>query len=104
MKRLAVGLIGTALLVAAGCARDRAVVSGDVKVAVDDEMHLSVTTGLTEAPLVEPGAAFSAITVDGQTPVFTRVRSEKKAVADVFGQGTAYVFQGESPLNGGKVL
>ena len=37
MKRLAVGLIGTALLVAAGCARDRAVVSGDVKVAVDDD-------------------------------------------------------------------
>ena len=33
MKRLAVGLIGAVLLVAAGCARDRAVVSGDVKVA-----------------------------------------------------------------------
>ena len=42
--------------------------------------------------------------MDGQTPVFTRVRSEKKAVADVFGQGTAYVFRGESVLNGGKVL
>ena len=37
MKRLAVGLIGAVLLVAAGCARDRAVVSGDVKVAVDDD-------------------------------------------------------------------
>ena len=104
MKRLAVGLIGAVLLVAAGCARDRAVVSGDVKVAVDDEMRLSVTTDLTEAPFVEQNAAFSSITVDGRIPVFNRVRSEKKAVADVFGPGTAYVFQGESPLNGGKVL
>ena len=75
MKRLAVGLIGAALLLAAGCARDRAVVSGDVKVTVDDEMRLSVTTGLSEALLVAQEAAFSGITVDGQTPVFTQVRS-----------------------------
>ena len=104
MKRLAVGLIGAALLVAAGCARDRAVVSGDVKVTVDDEMRLSVTTGLSEALLVAQEAAFSGITVDGQTPVFTQVRSEKKVVNDAFGQGTALVFHGESVLNGGKVL
>ena len=104
MKRLTIGLIGAALLLAAGCARDRAVVSGDVKVTVDEGMHLSVTTTLAEKPLVEPAAAFSALQVNGPAPAFTLVKSEKKAVNDAFGKGTAYIFKGEAPVADGKVM
>ena len=105
MKRLVFALVGwSALLLAAGCARDRAVVSGDLKAAVDEGMRLSVTTTLTDTPLVKEAAAFSGIQIDGQMPAFTLIRTEKKAVSDVFGAGTAFVFYGESADKGGKLL
>ena len=104
MKRLAFGLIGTALLLAAGCARDRAVVSGDMKVTVDEGMRLSVATALADTPLLEDGDVFCGITLDGQTPTFNLVRTEKKTVDDAFGKGTAFVFHGEANLAAGKVL
>ena len=104
MKRLAFALVGcAALLLAAGCARDRAVVSGDLKVTVDEGMRLSVSTALADSPLVQDGADFSGITVDGQMPAFTLVKTEKKAVQDGFGPGTAFVFRGEATLAGGKL-
>ena len=103
MKRLTFGWIGIALLLAAGCARDRAVVSGDLKVTVDEGMRLSVTTALADTPLVEDGVTFSDIKVAGQTPGFTFVGMDKEKVFDAFGPGTAYVFHGEVTLAEGKV-
>ena len=102
MKRLTIGLIGFALLLAAGCARERAVVSGDVKVTVDEGMCLSVSTPLTDVPLVGNPVAFSAIQVNGQTPAFTLVKTETKAVDDAFGKGTAFIFKGETALEEGS--
>ena len=102
MKRFVFAL---ALLLSVGCARDRAVVSGGLKVTVDEGMSLSVSTTLTDTPLVKDGAAFSGITLDGRTPAFKRVRTEKKAVNDAFGKGTSFVFYGESVQDkGGKIL
>ena len=105
MKRLVIGLVGwfTLLLVAA-CSPSGRIQSGDMVVSVDEEMCLLVSTPLAEKPLMEAPSSFSGLCVDGETPVFTRVRTMKKAVSDAFGKGTSRVFLGEASLGKGKVL
>lgn len=98
-----VGLVMTALL-SAGCASDWTVKSGDAEVSVDGEMRLLVSTPLASQPLLAEASAFSSVTVNGQTPVFQLVRTEKKRVNDAFGKGTSLVYHGEASVSGGKIL
>ena len=106
MKRLVNGLVGwfALLLLMAGCASGQKVKSGYMEVSVDGEMRLLVSTPLADQPLTDEASAFSSITVDGQVPAFTLVRTEKKAVQDAFGKGTCQVFHGEAAVDGGKIL
>ncbi len=96
-------LFGIGLLLA-GCSADRTVRSGDVEVTVDEAMCLTVTSTVSDTPVVEEGSPFFGITLGEKSPAFRLVRSERKSVSDAFGKGTAYIFYGESALSGGKVL
>ncbi len=102
MKRFIALWIGAGLL-AAGCASDGVVRSGDLTVTVDGGMCLSVETALTDQPLADP-LPFSSIQLGEKTPAFTLVRTERKTVKDAFGKGEATVYYGESALGEGKVL
>ena len=104
MKRLTTAwAIGAALLLSAACTMDPTVRSGDLSVSVDEGMRLLVSTTLSDKPLTEGASAFSSVTMDGQEPVFTLVRTEKKTVTDDFGKGTAWIFYGEAAVADGKV-
>ena len=92
------------LLLVAGCTCDGIVRSGDLSVTVDGSMGLSLSTPLTETPLAEDGTTFCGIALGEKSPVFTLVRTERKTVSDAFGKGTAYIFYGEAPFSGGKML
>ncbi len=102
MKRFIALWIGAGLL-AAGCASDGVVRSGDLTVTVDGGMCLSVETALTDQPLADP-LPFSRIQLGEKTPAFTLVRTERKTMKDAFGKGEATVYYGESALGEGKVL
>ena len=102
MKRFIVLWFGAALL-AAGCASDGVVRSGDVSLTVDEGMCLKVETTLTDEAMVESPEFFS-IQMGEKSPSFRLVRSERKHVADQFGKGVATIFYGESDLGRGKVL
>ena len=106
MKRLVNGLVGwfVLLLLVAGCASGQKIKNGDMEVSVDGEMRLLVSTPLADQPLMDEASAFSSITVNGQVPAFTLVRTEKKTVKDAFGKGICRVFHGEAAVDGGKIL
>ena len=105
MKRLVNGMVGWfALVLMVACSPSGRIQSGDMAVSVDEEMHLLVSTPLAEKPLMEGASSFSGLSVEGETPVFTQVKTTRKPVSDAFGKGTAHIFYGEAPLTEGKVL
>ena len=95
--------IGAMMLLAAGCASDRVVKSGDLMVSVDGNMRVLVSTPLAKHPMMTEASAFSSLTVEGQVPAFTLVGTETQSVNDAFGKGTARIFLGEATLGGGKI-
>jgi alpha-galactosidase len=94
----------SALLLVAACTPGRELANGDLTVSLDEGMKVQLSTSLTNLPLVAEPATFSALSMEGEAPVFSLVRTEKKAVTDAFGKGTALVFHGEAPAAGGKIL
>ena len=105
MKRLVIGLVGwTALLLVTSCSSAGNIKSGDLRVSVDEGMNLLVQTPLAEKPLMEAASTFSALSIEGETPVFTLVKTEKGSVQDEFGTGIRRIFHGEAALGEGKIL
>ena len=80
MNRFVFGLISwSTLLLAVGCSSDRTVRSGDLEASVDGEMRVLVSTPLSKQPLMPEASVFSMITVEGQSPAFTLIGTEKQS-------------------------
>ena len=94
----------SALLLVAACSPAREMISGDLTFSLDEGMKVQLSATLADRPLTAEPSTFSALSVEGDAPVFALVRTEKKTVTDAFGKGTALVFHGEAPAAGGKIL
>ncbi len=94
----------SALLLAAACSPGREMTNGDLTVSLDEGMKVQLSATLTDRSLTAEPSTFSALSIEGDAPVFSLVRTEKKTVTDAFGKGTALVFHGEAPAAGGKIL
>ena len=72
-------------------------VSGDLSVVPEENgTFFRIENAATATPLIKSATDFGTVSVSGQEISFKTVSSSKKAVSDEFGNGTCYIYKGES--------
>lgn len=72
-------------------------VSGDLSVVPEENgTSFRIENAATATPLIKSATDFGTVSVSGQEISFKTVSSSKKAVSDEFGNGTCYIYKGES--------
>ena len=83
-------------VIVSACSYSGPVKSGDLVIEVDDNMQVTLTSGLAENPLVEAATPFSDLLVEGTELNYVKTSSTRSSVNDDFGKGTSYIIEGEA--------
>ena len=83
-------------VIISACSYSGPVKSGDLVIEVDDNMQVTLTSGLAENPLVEAPTPFSDLLVEGTELNYVKTSSTRSSVNDDFGKGTSYIIEGDA--------
>lgn len=106
MKKFSTVISGAALAAAlfSSCTWSGPIESGDLTLEVNDGMQVDLVSALADTPLVEEGAAFSELIVDGHDLEYVKTGAVRSRVDDRFGKGVKYLVRGEAEDGDVRVL